>query len=233
MAQKRENYFTEEDINNLLEMASPRRSANSDLWEMADTRFNELQQSVLDFAVESGTISRESVEAWHSADYIPFYRVLEDAFGENKETVIMPTGKEIVSGIRRLKGRKLKTDDLLTNIVKNWSLILGQAMKNNARTKAIDMALMFGDDVVEPTNGKYRGEKNVVNIMREGKNEYYAVKDKYFLDALTAAPTGLDKNLIIKTGQRAKRLLTFGATITPDFRIANFIRDTIQTNGTQ
>lgn len=228
-AEKRENYFTDEDITNLLEMAEPRRNANSNLWEMADTRFNELQQSVLDFAVESGTIAREAVEAWHSADYIPFYRVLEDAFGENRETVIMPTGKEIISGIHKLRGRKLKTDDLLTNIVKNWSLILGQAMKNNARTKAIDMALMFGDDVVEQTNSKFRGERNVVNIMRNGKNEYYSVKDKYFLDALTAAPTGLDKNLIIKTGQQAKRLLTFGATITPDFRIANFIRDTIQT----
>ena len=225
----RENYFTDEDITNLFEMAEPRRNANSNLWEMADTRFNELQQSVLDFAVESGTIAREAVEAWHSADYIPFYRVLEDAFGENRETVIMPTGKEIISGIHKLRGRKLKTDDLLTNIVKNWSLILGQAMKNNARTKAIDMALMFGDDVVEQTNSKFRGERNVVNIMRNGKNEYYSVKDKYFLDALTAAPTGLDKNLIIKTGQQAKRLLTFGATITPDFRIANFIRDTIQT----
>lgn len=227
--QGRENLFTDDDINNFLTMAEPRRKANSEMWEKADEQFNEIQQSILDFAVASGTISRESVEAWHSADYIPFYRILTDAFGDNKESVVMPNGKEIVSGIRKLKGGKAELDDVLTNVVKNWSLLVGQAIKNNSRVKAIDMALMFGDDVVQKTHSGRRGEKSVVNIMRDGKHEYYEVKDAYFLQALTATPMGMDKNGMIRLAQQSKRLLTFAATVSFAFRSRNFIRDTIQT----
>ena len=69
---------------------------------------------------------------------------------------------------------------------------------------------------------------NVVRVMRDGKAEYYEVADPVVLRALTAF-TQHSPHPIVKVMMFAKRLLTAGVTATPDFVIANFIRDTAST----
>lgn len=225
----KEKWLTQEDVDAYNAIAKPLREARPDLWAKADKQYEALQQSVLDFAVEAGTINKDDMEVWKHAEYIPFYRIITDAFGEESPVVGLPGGKKIISGIHKLEGGKAALDNPLVNITKNWSILVTQAVKNNARTKAIDMALELGDAVVTKVSDKMKGRDNVLNIMRNGRDEYYMIHDREFFRALHTAPSILTNNAIMKVAQKAKRLVTYGATFTLDFRLANMIRDTIQT----
>lgn len=225
----KEKWLTQEDVDAYNAIAKPLREARPDLWAKADKQYEALQQSVLDFAVEAGTINKDDMEVWKHAEYIPFYRIITDAFGEESPVVGLPGGKKIISGIHKLEGGKTALDNPLVNITKNWSILVTQAVKNNARTKAIDMALELGDAVVTKVSDKMKGRDNVLNIMRNGRDEYYMIHDREFFRALHTAPSILTNNAIMKVAQKAKRLVTYGATFTLDFRLANMIRDTIQT----
>lgn len=225
----KEKWLTQEDVDAYNAIAKPLREARPDLWAKADKQYEALQQSVLDFAVEAGTINKDDMEVWKHAEYIPFYRIITDSFGEESPVVGLPGGKKIISGIHKLEGGKAALDNPLVNITKNWSILVTQAVKNNARTKAIDMALELGDAVVTKVSDKMKGRDNVLNIMRNGRDEYYMIHDREFFRALHTAPSILTNNAIMKVAQKAKRLVTYGATFTLDFRLANMIRDTIQT----
>lgn len=68
-------------------------------------------------------------------------------------------------------------------------------------------------------------EDGVIRIMRDGKPEFYRVLDKGVLRAITAmqhAPRGSFMKMMIWF----RHLLTAGATTTPEFQVANLIRDT-------
>lgn len=72
---------------------------------------------------------------------------------------------------------------------------------------------------------------DIVRVMRGGKAEYYHVDDPLLLRSLSSfdeAPT----HMLVKFLQWQKNLLTAGATATPDFLIANALRDTGEATAT-
>jgi hypothetical protein len=67
--------------------------------------------------------------------------------------------------------------------------------------------------------------EDIVRVMRGGKAEYYHVDDPLLLRSLTAfneVPT----HPFVKPMVWAKQMLTAGATATPEFMVANLLRDT-------
>lgn len=65
----------------------------------------------------------------------------------------------------------------------------------------------------------------MIKVMRDGVAEYWTVEDPYLLDAISAmsyTPSGAAKAMA-----PFKRLLTFGVTVNPTFKIRNLIRDSL------
>lgn len=228
----KENLLTDKDIADLKVVADKHRSENKEAFARADRKYEELQKSVLKFATDSGIISQESVDIFHSPEYIPFYRLIEDQWGANKDTVFMPGGIEIKNGIKKLSGGEGKLDDPLTNVVKNWSILVTQAMRNNARARTVNMAMELSKDMSNPyitkVSKEQKGHNNVLNVMENGNNNYYMIHDKALFQAMDDSLIYADRNVMWKAANKAKRLLTLGATAVPAFRVKNFIRDTIQ-----
>lgn len=67
----------------------------------------------------------------------------------------------------------------------------------------------------------------IVSYQKNGKPVYLKVNDPDLFDALSDMNSEVFNKFLMKVFSGAKRLLTAGATLTPAFRIANLIRDTI------
>ena len=62
-----------------------------------------------------------------------------------------------------------------------------------------------------------------------GKSVFFKVNDPELFNALSGVNKAYFDNVLMKVMSGSKRLLTLGATITPAFRIANMLRDTLHT----
>jgi hypothetical protein len=185
-------------------------------------------------------------KTWEQHYYVPFYRVFEDA-GTREEFLKAPKGKAryISAQIRELKGSERKLGDPLENMLHNWMHLINESMRNIAREEAFE----FGKDnflkelkpsdmsnyhSVRDKNGKqitYVHKKtNATALMfqRNGKPVYFEVYDNDLFNALGGLNVHDFDNLLFKMMRKTKKWLTYGATFSPAFRIANAIRDTMQ-----
>lgn len=214
-------------------------------FEQANKVLQYFNKSVLDFAQQAGLIDAESRQVWEQEFYVPFYRLFEDP--ELKEEFLRAPktgGKMITSGIKKLRGREQKVGDPLENLLKNWMHLIHESNRNVARRNAYETALAMGTGVVEEASIKdvkrffyakdkktiYVSEKTnapILQFLEDGKAKYFRVNDIGLYHALADMNTHTFDNLFMSLARGQKRLLTWGATITPAFRIANFFRDTL------
>jgi len=68
-------------------------------------------------------------------------------------------------------------------------------------------------------------DPGVVSVQVNGKPEYYRINDPLLLRALGSMQWSGYDSLLLSLAGKAKRLLTKGVVMFPDFMIANFIRD--------
>lgn len=105
------------------------------------------KRSVLDVAEEAGLIDPEGRKAWDHADYIPFYR------GVDERSSLSPTGRRGLagqsSGVRVLKGGAAALNDPLENILMNFSRLVDASLKNSAIAKTVSVLEEAGSDIVE------------------------------------------------------------------------------------
>jgi hypothetical protein len=124
----KENNFTREMIDAGLALKQ------SGYQDVADD-IAKLNASILDLAEDSGLIDPQSRALWESADYIPFYRLIE---GKKPSG---PRGKKGLShqssGIKMLKGGENPMSDPLGNMMQNWAHLIDAAMKNSALDKTL------------------------------------------------------------------------------------------------
>lgn len=68
-------------------------------------------------------------------------------------------------------------------------------------------------------------DPDIIRVQRNGKSEYYRVKDDALLRGLKHMEGSIFNDPITRIGRSFKRILTTGVTASPDFIIRNFIRD--------
>jgi len=232
-AEGRENLLTDENISVLKTLnqgtmadGSPRPQA----YLKALQQLNAFNEAALKVALESGLIDQAAFDLMKEQPYVPFYRIMEDEGAMN--------GPRFSSGLtnqefaKKLKGGKQQINgDLLQNMLLNWSHLYAAAARNRAALATVDAAADMGVahlSIKADKEGNYSlaGKKEgMVKVMRDGLAEYWTVEDPYLLDALSAmnyAPGGLTKAMA-----PFKRLLTFGVTVNPTFKIRNLIRDSL------
>ena len=142
MAEGRENNFTADDIKALQGLNKGKEAE----FRRAALGYAAFKRSVLDVAQEAGLLDPESRKVWDQADYIPFYREIDE------KAVFSATGKKGLSGqssgIRTLKGGEAGLNDPMENILMNFSRLIDASLKNKALAKTITVLQDAGSDIV-------------------------------------------------------------------------------------
>ena len=300
-AEDRELLLTKDKRKKILDWVGPKPETAGKTWEGINKEFQRFNKSILDVAQHAGLISAEERAIWEEDIYIPFNRIFEDE--KTREEYLngpVANRKYILDPIRVLKGSERKLGVPLENVIKNWSHLIAESIRNMARAEVVaagngktatDLAgrtvpvfetipkskLMnilgsrtetkwavikagkirarnvFDNENDAETWKEYlndqagknlysiqaRKEKSVffgrmkdegmISFMKNGKPVYIRVNDPEIYNALTNANRIQMDRSIMRFFGMAKRALTFGATFTPAFRIANMLRDTLHT----
>lgn len=226
MAEGRENLFTPEDIQALkgLNRGELKNGGNRNvLYEKVFKEFQQYRDDVLAIAEESGIITSENREMWANEFYVPFYRLDED----NDDT----TGPRVMGGLSRqqaykkLKGGTQNLNDLLQNTLMNFHHLVDASMKNMAAKQGIDNAAELG--AAEKTVEAARDKKQSTFILRNGVKEWYDISDPMVYSSLTSLNhTGMN-GYAMSAMRWFKRTFTNLTTSTPQFVVANLLRDSM------
>ncbi|MCH7421315.1 LPD38 domain-containing protein [Shewanella sp. MM_2022_3] len=232
-AEGRENNLSQADIDELLALADGKEK----LFEEVRAEYNKINSAVLDVAQGAGLISEAQRAGFDEQYYVPFFRE-QDVDPEMQDIASMVTApftKKGIAGqsakIKELKGGKQSTKDLLENIILRQSTMLDAALKNKAMLEVTDnlSGTEFMTEVDSPEFAKLsQRELNSiqrVKVMRDGQAVAYAVTDPALLRGLIAVNDVGSQALLNRMGRSAKRFLTTGVTLSPDFIFKNFIRD--------
>jgi hypothetical protein len=195
-----------------------------DVYQTALNEENALNRSVLNVAREAGIIDTEGYQNFsNDIYYIPFYKAMEDGDVQSVSSSSKLTGQYFS---KALKGGEKKTNDLMENVLMNWSHILSASVKNIAAQNTIKAAEMM--DVAEkakPMDGKYPA--NTVKIMQEGKTAHYTLSDPDLVDAISTISYLGPKSAFLDVAKGFTNALRYGVTLSPAYKIRNLIRDSM------
>lgn len=194
------------------------------IYEKALQEENELNKSVLDVALETGLIDRAAYQVFsNDIYYIPFYKQMEDGSVDAVNASSKLTGQYFS---KALKGGPKKTNDLMENVLLNWSHILSAAMKNQATNKTIEAAESMGAaERAKPMDGKY--PENTVKFMKNGKTTHYTLTDPDLVDAISTISYLGPKSAFLDIAKGFTNALRYGVTLSPAYKIRNLIRDSM------
>lgn len=143
MKEGRENNFTVDQIKELQGLGSSRRAE----FVKIAAEYSAFKRHVLDIAQAAGLINAAGRQVWDHADYIPFYRKIDE------KATFSATGRKGLagqsSGIRTLKGGKAALNDPVENLLMNFSRLVDASLKNNAIAKTIEKLEQGGSFAVE------------------------------------------------------------------------------------
>lgn len=224
-AQGKENLFSDSDIAALktLDQNDAAHPEREQKFKAALAEYQGYNKSILDIAEKSGLLDADLRDDMAKHMYVPFYRAMEDGTDVK--------GPRNVSGLvnqyafKKLKGDKaVLNDDLLANVMQNWSHLLGAAARNRAARTTLEAAETIGVAHEVP---QAQAGKGSVKVMVDGNTKFYEVDDKMLLGAVSAMYAEVPK-WMAPLGW-FKHALTTGVTAMPAFKVRNLIRDTITT----
>jgi hypothetical protein len=225
----RERFFSAQEIAGLKRLnTGTMKDGRSRAAVYAETlrQMNDLNRSVLDVARSAGLINEQAYKKF-SADiwYVPFYRQMEDDGTLSAAQTSSGAVGQYMS--KRLRGSERQLNDLMENVLMNWSHILSASMKNQAAVTTLKAATDLGD-VVTKLEG---AEKGAVKVMEGGKETYYRIDDEFLLASLDAVASIPTNGFFLNIAREFKTTLTRFIALSPTFKINNLIRDSIQSIG--
>jgi hypothetical protein len=157
--------------------------------------------------------------------YIPFYKMIEEGDVQSVSNAAKLTGQEFSKALKG--GGDKKINDLMENVLLNWSHILSAAMKNQAAVKTIDAAISMGAaKEAKQMDGKY--PKGSVKVMKDGRPVYYELSDPDLVDAISTISYLGPKSQFLDIARGFTNALRYGITMSPAYKVRNLIRDSIQ-----
>ena len=233
MAEGRERNLTQQDIDELLALAEGKEA----LFEEVRQEYNKINSAILDVAQKSGLISDAQRAGFDEEYYVPFFREMEvdEEMKDIASMITAPFSKKGIANqsakIKELKGGKQSTRDLLENIISRQSTLLDASLKNKAMMEITNnlegtdyMTKVDSPEFAKLTQRELNSIQRV-KVMIDGKPVAYAVSDPALLRGLVAVNDIGSNALFNRLGRSAKRFLTTGITLSPDFILKNFIRD--------
>jgi hypothetical protein len=211
-------------------------------------RIYDFQHRILEMFVQSGMKSKEWFDEVTKAHphYVPFKRVFE----EDELSDVSGVGarfSDVKTGIKQLKGSDRQIENVFESIIKNVYTTTNKALRNRVAVNVAKLKKEFPmlmrsakPKLVMDENGNVVGAEkpagNIIEYYTKGERHWLEVTDDLY-DALGSLATAQDKGvleLITNILSVPAQTLRVGATITPEFFVRNFIRDSygaaIQTN---
>lgn len=223
-----ENLFSQSDIAALKTLSQGQMkdgTPRAALYDQAMKDLNDFNDSVLKIAEDSGLIDTETRKMYKDMPYIPFYRLQEEGiagFGMKAGLVNQSAWKKLKGGTEKLN------EDLMANLLQNWSHLITASSKNRAAKASLDAAVNAGVAAQVPSGAPGKG---TVSYREAGKDKTFLVSDSHIMDAISSLEyAGLGP--WAKPLTTMKRMLTIGVTANPAFKIRNLIRDSVQAIGT-
>jgi len=211
------------------------------VYETALKEENALNRSVLDIAKAQGIIDDEAYARFASdIYYIPFYSEMEDGQVGSVNASSKLTGQYFS---KKLKGGEKKTNDLMENVLMNWSHILSASMKNAAAQSTLKAAADLGAAekvkqttvkgvtqyyVTEDGERRFVDKKDVVKIMEKGNEVAYSVTDPDLVDSISLISYLGPKSPFLDVAKGFTNALRYGVTLSPAYKIRNLMRDSVQ-----
>lgn len=214
-----------------IETAKQFVNQNKSKFEKIAKQTDKYQRDVLEYARDSGLISKDGFNSMTEANknYVTFARELVDKDGK----VVAAEGSS-VNPFKKIEGSKLRVFPPLEQMVKNTNTIVNAAERNQVKLNFIDMVAK--SKAKDPTTFEFMNKVNpkttnlpkeeLLTFRRDGKLETWSVGK----DLVNAFKT-LDQqgaNMLMNYLGAPARTLRAGAILTPDFAIPNFFRDTMQ-----
>lgn len=230
MAEGRENLFTAEEIESAIQLSSGKLEdgkSRSILYSQAWKEFQQHRDDVLGIAEQAGIISPEQRKNWSEEFYVPFYRVLDE------ETIGGPSSSSGLSrqqAYQKLKGGKQHLNDLLDNTLLNFHHLIQASLKNQAAVQAVRNAEKL--EIAEKTIEARRDKKASTFVLVNGEKQWYNINDQLTFKAISAISFAGLNTPLMKVGRAFKRFFTNMTTITPQFVVANALRDSLSAMAT-
>jgi hypothetical protein len=195
------------------------------VYEQALKEENALNRSVLKVALDAGIIDQEGFDKFaNDIYYIPFYKQMEGGDVQSVSNASKLTGQYFS---KALKGGDKKTNDLMENVLMNWSHILSASMKNQAAVSTVKAAeSMKAAEIVKPMDGKY--PPGSVKVMENGKPVHYLLTDPDLVDAISTISYLGPKSAFLDVAKGFTNALRYGITLSPAYKVRNLVRDSIQ-----
>jgi hypothetical protein len=195
------------------------------VYEQALKEENALNRSVLKVALDAGIIDQEGFDKFaNDIYYIPFYKQMEGGDVQSVSNASKLTGQYFS---KALKGGDKKTNDLMENVLMNWSHILSASMKNQAAVSTVKAAeSMKAAERVKPMDGKY--PPGSVKVMENGKPVHYLLTDPDLVDAISTISYLGPKSAFLDVAKGFTNALRYGITLNPAYKVRNLVRDSIQ-----
>lgn len=229
-AEGRENLFTPEEIEAGIQLSGGKLEngkSRSILYAQAWKEFQQHRDDVLGIAEAAGIITPEQRKTWSDEFYVPFYRVLDE---ENIGGPTSSGGLSRQQAVKKLKGGKQHLNDLLDNTLLNFHHLIQASLKNQAAVQAMKNAEKLG--IAEKTSEAARDKKASTFVLEGGQKQFYNVNDPLTFKAVSAISYAGLNTPLMKAGRAFKRFFTNMTTITPQFVVANALRDSLQAMAT-
>jgi hypothetical protein len=226
LGEGRENLFTPAEIEAGIKFSGGKLEngkSRSMLYQQVWKEFQQHRDDVLGIAEQSGIITPEQRATWSDEFYVPFYRVIDD------ENLGGPSsgggGLSRQQAYKKLKGGKQHLNDLLENTLLNFHHLIQASLKNQAATQAMANAEQLG--IADKTTEAHKDKKASTFVMENGIKQWYNVSDPLTFKAVSALSDPGVNTTSRKVMRSFKRFFTNMTTITPQFVVANAIRDSL------
>jgi hypothetical protein len=202
--------------------------------------WNDVRSKVLDFANTTGLLDKTTVERFLEVmDYVPFYRVFEDADGR----VEVKGRKEYINGLLdaskepKFEGSYREVNNVFDNM-ENWAnYIIMKGIKNNAAAVKLRYYQEYlPDDIKKITGQKYTSNTNSIQIHEnvDVNGEEKNILNRYEFQGYDAASmvdgfTGLEPVTIagLKYFSNFSHFLRQSIVLYPIFSVKQVVMDTI------
>ena len=202
--------------------------------------WNDVRAKVLDFANTTGLLDKNTVERFLEVmDYVPFYRVFEDADGR----VEVKGRKEYINGLLdaskepKFEGSYREVNNVFDNM-ENWAnYIIMKGIKNNAAAVKLRYYQEYlPDDIKKITGQKYTSNTNSIQIHEnvDVNGEEKNILNRYEFQGYDAASmvdgfTGLEPVTIagLKYFSNFSHFLRQSIVLYPIFSVKQVVMDTI------
>lgn len=229
-AEGRENLFDAAEIDALRTLnrgTTEHGKARGALYNEVFAEFQQYRDDVLAIAEQTGVITPESRALWRDEFYVPFYRVMDEDAAAGPMASKGLTRQE---AYKKLKGGNQNLNDLLQNTLLNFNHLLQASLKNQAAAQAIDNAEQLG--IAQPVSEAARDKKASTFVLKAGVKQWYNIGDPLVFEALSSLSDAGLNNAAVRAMSFFKRLFTNMTTITPQFIIANLLRDSMSATAT-